>query len=351
MILKYIFLFYITFFSGIYFAHTILVTGGSGFIGTHLVEKLLEQNYTVIVDNFYAKTKNIVKKYDILKKLKMKELQKKYSDRLISYTVNITDKKSLENIFENHSIDVVCHLAATGGVRSSIEDPVFCLTTNLVGTVHLFECMKKYSVSHCILASSSSVYGQSEEKLFCETQMTDRQANPYAVSKKAIELLAYTYYYLYNIQTTCLRFFSVYGPYGRTDMAPFLFMDAIAHTRPITIMGDGSAMRDFIYVDDAVNGILQAINKPLGYEIINLGGGKGIILKDFITMIEKIVGQKAVIHYSPSSPTEALFTFASIEKAQSLLNYIPKTNIEIGIQKMYEWYQKEREIQEQLNKK
>ena len=167
MIFKYIFLFYIGSSLGMNLGSTVLITGGTGFIGTHLVEKLLEQNHKVIVDNFDTSSNTNVKKYTVLKKLKMKNLQEQYPDLLTTYSVDITNKKALENIFSQYKIDVVCHLAGIGSVRSSIDDPVSCLTTNLIGTVHLFECMRKYAVHRCVFASSSSVYGLSEEKIFC----------------------------------------------------------------------------------------------------------------------------------------------------------------------------------------
>jgi UDP-glucuronate 4-epimerase len=345
MMFKYVCLAYIgLFWSGIAYTQTILVTGGAGFIGAHLVERLLNQNKVIIVDNFYMARDGNAKRYDVLKKLKIQNLQEKYPESLVIYSVDISDRVALEDIFKRHKIDIVCHLAAAPGVRLSIEDPALCFSTNLMGTLNLFECMRQYEVLRCIFASSSSVYGQSRQDQFYETQSTDRQINPYAVSKKSAELLAYTYYYLYGIQTTCLRFFSVYGPYGRFDMAAFLFMDAIAHDRPITLIGDGSAIRDFTYINDIVDGILQAIDKPLGYEIINLGSGDIVTLKDFVKTMEKVMGKKAVIRHAPSNPADALFTHSSIKRAKNLLDYQPRTDVEQGLTEMYEWYKQEQTI-------
>jgi UDP-glucuronate 4-epimerase len=321
---------------------TVLVTGGAGFIGGHVVQKLLERHDTVIVvDNFFISKDKHAKNYDALKRIKIENLQKKYPDTLLVHRVDITDKEALESVFQTYAIDAVCHLGAMGGVRYSQQDPDLYLKTNVIGTSNLFECMKKHKLSRCVLASSSSVYGETAQKVFHETQNTDRHTSTYAVTKKTTELLAYVYYHLHGIQTTCLRFFTVYGPNGRFDMAPFIFMDAIAQERPITVLGDGSAVRDFTFVDDIVNGIVQSIDIPLGYEIINLSSADSITVIDFITEIEKVVGKKAIIQYQPSSRADVSFTHASIEKAQRLLGYAPLIGIKEGLQKMYEWYQSE----------
>jgi UDP-glucuronate 4-epimerase len=330
---------------------TVLVTGGAGFIGGHVVQKLLERQDKVIViqkpsdfpdtDNFFTSHEKHAKEYSALKRSKVDNLQKKYSGELIIHSVDIIDKEALETVFQTYAIDVVCHLGAIVGVRYSLQDPDLYLKTNVIGTSNLFECMKKYSVSRCVLASSSSVYGESTQKIFYETQDTDRHTSLYAVSKKTTELLAYVYYHLHDIETTCLRFFTVYGPYSCFDMAPFLFMDAIAQERPITVLGDGLAVRDFSFIDDIVDGIIKAIDIPLGYEIINISSPDSVTVMAFIGAIEKAVGKKAIIQYKPSNRSDVSFTHASIEKAQNLLGYTSSVGLTEGLQKMYDWYKSE----------
>ncbi|HEX4069033.1 MAG TPA: NAD-dependent epimerase/dehydratase family protein, partial [Candidatus Babeliales bacterium] len=189
--------------------------------------------------------------------------------------------------------------------------------------------------------SSSSVYGVREDGPFCESDSVDKQSSPYGMTKRAGELLAYVYHHLFNISITNLRFFTVYGPRGRTDMAPFIFMDAIYHHRPITVYGDGSAIRDFTFVDDIVQGIIKAIDNPLGYEIINIGCGNPIVLNDFVAIIEDILQKKASIEYVSTFSGDVPKTHAAIQKAQKLFNYIPYTSLRNGLEKMFEWYTKE----------
>ena len=200
---------------------------------------------------------------------------------------------------------------------------------------------RKCGIQHIVSASSSSVYGVRENGSFCESDTVDKQSSPYGMTKRAGELLAYVYYYLFGISITNLRFFTVYGPRGRMDMAPFIFMDAIHNNRPIIVYGDGSAIRDFTYVDDIVQGIIKAIDTPMGYEIVNIGRGEPIILRDFIEVIETVVQEKAHIEYVPNFAGDVPKTHASIEKAQQLLHYTPQFSIRYGLEKMYEWYKNE----------
>ena len=189
--------------------------------------------------------------------------------------------------------DVICHLAARAGVRSSITDPHEYFRTNNDGTLVVFEAARKYGIQHVVAASSSSVYGVREDGPFRETDSVDKQSSPYGMTKRAGELLAYVYHHLFGVSITNLRFFTVYGPRGRTDMAPFIFMDAIHNHRPITVYGDGSAIRDFTYVDDIVQGVISAIDTPAGYQIINIGRGEPILLNDFVSAIENDCAKKS----------------------------------------------------------
>jgi UDP-glucuronate 4-epimerase len=314
----------------------VLLTGGAGFIGSHVAEALLKKGYTVIiVDNLHPY-------YDPrLKKANIAHIIDTYKEQLKFYQVNICDKKTLSDIFAHERPSYICHLAACAGVRASIEDPAFYIDTNIQGTLTILELAKQYLVKNCVIASSSSVYGQSKEVPFTESNTATMPCSPYAVSKRASELLSYTYHYLYDIPCTCLRFFTVYGPRGRPDMAPFLFLDAIYQKKPIKQFGNGMAIRDFTYIDDIVNGILQALEKPLGFEIINLGRGEPILLKDFISTIETVTGKKAIIEQTDSFAGDVSITHADITKAQVLLGYQPKVSVREGIQKMFDWYMTE----------
>ena len=314
----------------------VVVTGGAGFIGSHVVEELLQRgDKVIIIDNFNDY-------YD--PKLKHKNIQEVQqidtNNALHVYNVDICDKQKLNEIFSQEQPDIICHLAAYAGVRKSIKEPELYLQTNIIGTLHILEMAHIHNINHVVLASSSSVYGECRDVPFKEDNVQDKQSSPYGMSKRAAELLAYTYYHLYNISCTCLRFFTVYGPRGRVDMAPFIFLDAICQEKPITVFGDGSAIRDFTYIGDIVDGIIRSINKPLGYEILNLGRGEPIVLHDFIQTIEKVVGKKAIIKYTPGFAGDVPITHADVSKAQRLLGYAPKMSVDEGMCKMLEWYLK-----------
>lgn len=313
--------------------NTVLLTGGAGFIGSHVAEALLKKGHSVIiVDNLHPY-------YDLrLKRANIADIVSTYKDHLKFYQTSICDKKALDKIFARERPSYICHLAACAGVRASIEDPALYIDTNIQGTLTLLELAKQYPVKNCVIASSSSVYGQSKKVPFVESDVVDMPCSPYAMSKRAGELLSYTYHYLYNIPCTCLRFFTVYGPRGRPDMAPFLFLDAIYQQKPIKQFGNGMAIRDFTYIDDIVNGIVQALDRPLGFEIINLGRGEPVVLKDFIATIEVITGKKAIIEETSAFAGDVSITHADIKKAQALLGYQPKISVQEGIQKMFDWY-------------
>jgi len=273
------------------------------------------------------------------KRANLKRLQKAhYSDLLSVYIQDICDKHALEKIVSQNHIDAVCHLAACAGVRASVEDPELYIRTNIIGTLHIFELAKKYNISHLAIASSSSVYGNCLDAPFSETYKADLPCSPYAMTKRADELLAYTYHYLYNISCTCLRFFTVYGPSGRPDMAPFKFIDLIYNGRTIQQYGDGNSMRDFTYVGDIADGIVRAIDTPIGYEIINLGRGEPVSLGDFIDTLQEVMNKKTIIEVVPQPKSDVDITHADITKARILLGYNPKVSLKEGLQKMYDWY-------------
>jgi len=318
---------------------TILITGGAGFIGATLTEKLIERKDTVIVvDNFVSLAGAKAQEYNGQKRKRIAQLQIDHLDRLHVYENSITDMQALDVVFSRHAIDVVCHLAAHAGVRASVENPQKFVDTNITGTINVLEMIKKYKIAHCVLASSSSVYGDTDQLPFTEDQMTDTQTSVYGVTKKSLELMAQVYTRQYGFSATCLRFFTVYGPYGRFDMAPFIFMDAIHNEKPITIYGDGMVVRDFTYVDDIVDGIIRALDTPLGFQIVNLGTTNTIVLNDFIVLLECLIGKDAQKIYKDAMQADVRMTWADVTKAQHLLGYEPSANLISGLQKMYEWY-------------
>jgi len=309
----------------------ILVTGAAGFIGSHTTKKLLELGYSVVgVDNFNdyydpkAKERNIEKFLD--------------NPGFKLYREDIGNFPKMAEIFKEEKFDKVCHLAARAGVRPSIIDPFLYEEVNVKGTLNMLELSRINEIKNFVFASSSSVYGNNEKIPFSETDNVDFPISPYAATKKACELLAYTYHHLYSLKCTGLRFFTVYGPCGRPDMAPFLFVDAIFQGREFKRFGDGTAKRDFTYIDDIVSGIVSALEKNLGYEIINLGNNKPVEINYFISLIEKLVDKKAAIKEYPKQPGDVDITYADIGKAQKLLDYSPKTSIEEGMRMFVEWY-------------
>lgn len=333
------FIFFIIFsvFSPILYAKKILLTGGAGFIGSHVAQKLLERGDSVIIiDNLNDAYDQRIKEHN-LHLVKSSDIHNK----LLIHKIDICDSDAVTALCNAEKPDVICHLAARAGVRTSINDPYEYFRTNNDGTLVIFESARQSNVKHIVSASSSSVYGVREDGPFRESDAADQQSSPYGMTKRAGELLAYVYYHLYGISITNLRFFTVYGPRGRVDMAPFIFMDAIYHQKPITVYGDGTAIRDFTYVDDIVQGIIKAIDTPSGYQIVNIARGEPIVLRDFVVAIENILQKKADVEYAPTFSGDVPKTHASIEKAQRLFNYTPQISIQYGLEKMYEWYKNE----------
>lgn len=313
----------------------VLVTGGAGFIGSNVAEYLLSRgDDVVIVDemNDY---------YDVkIKESNLRLLQDSYPEegRLKIYRGDICDKGLMERIFSVEQPKWVCHMAARAGVRPSIKDPFVYIHSNIKGTTQLMELSNKYGIENFVFASSSSVYGGSKSTFFSEDENVDNPVSPYAASKKACELLAYTYHHLYKLNITGLRFFTVYGPRGRPDMAPFKFTDRIYRGVEMQQFGDGSSSRDYTYISDIVDGVVRSIDRPYAYQIFNLGKGDGTSLKKFIELVQKNVGKKAIIKVLPDQPGDVPYTCADVAKAKHLLGYESKITFEEGIKRTVDWY-------------
>lgn len=309
----------------------ILVTGSAGFIGFHLSKKLLTEGREVVgIDN-------INDYYDPnLKKERLKVLSS--YNNFTFYHKDICDFPALEQIFKKHDIEKVCHLAAQAGVRYSLINPFAYQKSNLEGFLNVIEVSKRVRVKNFVYASSSSVYGNSRKLPFSVKDNVDKPISIYAATKRSNELMAYSYSYLYELPCIGLRFFTAYGPYGRPDMALFIFTKRILNDKPIDVYNFGKMKRDFTYIDDVVSGIVSALNKNYRYEIFNLGNHKSIDLMDFIHIIESNIGKKARINYLPLQPGDIPETFADIKDSQEKLDFYPKTPIEEGIKKFFDWY-------------
>lgn len=312
----------------------ILVTGSAGFIGYRVCQKLLDAGFSVVgVDNMNNYYDIRLKQY----RLNLLNAQKNFT----FYRADIENRAALDKlIFENHNIDVIINMAARAGVRASVENPFIYYSTNVTGTLNLLELAKKYNIKKFILASTSSLYA-GQKMPFSEELPVNTPISPYAASKKAAEIMAFTYHYLYDTDITVFRFFTVYGPAGRPDMSITRFVKWIYEGEPVVIFGDGSQTRDFTYVDDIADGVIKGI-KPLGYEIINLGGGmKPVSLNKTVELIEKFSDRKARCIYKAWNKTDIKSTQASIEKARRLLGWQPQISFEDGIKKTVDWYAKQ----------
>ncbi len=308
-----------------------LVTGVAGFIASKVAEILLDAGHAVVgVDNLNDA-------YDVrLKKWRLGQLQARSGFEF--HLLDVTDRASIEDVvFSKHRFNAVINLAARAGVRQSVENPWVYVDTNVTGTLNLLEMCKLRDVNKFVLASTSSLYGKDNPMPYREDANTDHPLSPYAASKKAAEALCYTYHYLYDIDVTVFRYFTVYGPAGRPDMSLFRFVQWISEGRPVTIFGDGKQSRDFTYVDDIARGTVAGL-KPLGYEVINLGSDTPVVLMDAVRLIERLVGKKAVLDFKPRHPADVLATWADIGKAEKLLGWRPEVSFEEGAESLVEWY-------------
>jgi UDP-glucuronate 4-epimerase len=312
----------------------LLVTGGAGFIGSHLTERLLKEGHRVMVldnfDEFYDPA------------LKRRNLRRALQDskfRLIEG--DLRDPGLLDKIFREEKIDGVTHLAARAGVRPSIQHPLLYAEVNIRGTLNLLEACKQHGIKRLVFASSSSVYGNNPKVPFAESDAVDNPISPYAATKKAGELLCHTYHHLYGLHIACLRYFTVYGPRQRPEMAIHQFTRLICEGKTVPLFGDGSSRRDYTYIDDAVAGTMGALFRSTGYEIYNIGESQTISLIELIQTLEQRVGKKALIEYLPAQPGDVDRTYADIRKASEGLGYRPQTKIQEGLSRFVRWYLEE----------
>jgi UDP-glucuronate 4-epimerase len=326
----------------------ILVTGAAGFIGFHLSKRLLAENFHVIgVDNLNDY-------YDVrLKKERLKLLESNMNFKF--YQTDLADQESLNQIFKDHSIPIVINLAAQAGVRYSISHPHSYVHSNLVGYVNILEACRHFQVEHLLYASSSSVYGANTKTPFSTQDSVDHPVSIYAATKKANELMAHTYSHLFNIPTTGLRFFTVYGPWGRPDMAYYSFTKDIIVGNTIQVYNNGDMLRDFTFIDDIVEGIVKLLDHPplpdsnrsldpstshAPYKIYNIGNNSPVRLMDFINTLEKLIGKKANIEFLPMQPGDVKETYADITDLQKAAGFSPATPLEIGLGHFVDWYKK-----------
>lgn len=318
----------------------VLITGAAGFIGFHLSKKLLENSFEIIgIDNLNDY-------YDVDLKKDRLNILKKYNNFYFEL-LDISDKEKLENLFKSHEFDIVINLAAQAGVRYSIDHPDCYIKSNIIGFYNILECCRNYKPEHLLFASSSSVYGKNKKVPYEESDKVDTPVSLYAATKKSDELLAYAYSNLYNIPVTGLRFFTVYGPYGRPDMAYFSFTKKIMNDEVIKVFNNGDMYRDFTYIDDIVEGIYKLIEKIPGtdehnvkYKIFNIGNNKPVKIIDFINILEKYIGKEAKKEYLPMQPGDVYETYASVEELQKEIAFSPNTSIEEGLKKFVDWYKK-----------
>jgi UDP-glucuronate 4-epimerase len=313
----------------------VLVTGGAGFIGSHVSKALLEQGHTVAIlddlNDFYSPV------------LKQENLDSLSAFGAVDfYCGDLGDPDFVHSVFVACQPEIVIHLAARAGVRPSLESPLLYEYTNVRGTLNLLEEARRTGLKRFVFASSSSVYGIADQVPFREDDATLMPISPYAATKIAAEKLCYTYSHLYGIPVVCLRFFTVYGPRQRPDLAIQKFIERMDAGRPITMFGDGSMGRDYTYVDDTVAGVMAALTFDSPFEIFNLGNSHPILLRDMVREIEQAVGKRALVDHLPEQPGDVPITFADIEKARKLLGYSPQTPFSEGVARQVEWYRSRR---------
>ena len=309
----------------------VLVTGAAGFIGSHLAEKLSQRGDEVVgLDNFNDY-------YDPRRKRANQRRLERYPN-FCMIEVDIRDRQGMFDLFAREQFDAVAHLAAMAGVRNAVAHPDLYVEVDYNGTQHLMDAARAAGVGNFVFASTSSVYGDTKQIPFVESDSCDRPLQPYAAAKRAAEILGYTYHHLFGLNFTAVRFFTVYGPNGRPDMMAYLVADSITKGVEIPLYEGGEMYRDWTFVDDITNGVVAAVDRPLGYEVINLGRGELVRLGDFVSIMESLAGRKARLRPAPKLAADVLRTYADIGKARALLDYNPQISVEEGVTRFWEWY-------------
>lgn len=313
-------------------AKTILVTGAAGFIGSHTARRLIERGDRVVgIDNFNDY-------YDPAKKRANVKALESLDGDFEMVEADIRDRRALESLFARHPFSAIAHLAAMAGVRVSVENPWLYYDVNVTGTLNLVDWAIRSGRPNFVFASTSSAYGRTEKIPFVESDPADRPLAPYPASKRAAELLGHSYHHLHGLDFTALRFFTVYGPGGRPDMMAYLVLDSMRTQKQMPLFNGGQMYRDWTYVDDIVSGIESALDRRLGYEIINLGRGEPVYLKDFVDELAQLTGKSANFEAQPMMAADISYTYADIDKARRLLDYAPQTSVREGVRQFYEWY-------------
>jgi len=314
-----------------------LITGAAGFIGARTSEALIEQGHTVVgIDNLNDAYDPRMKEY------RLKKLQALSGFEFVRDDISDRGILHRQASIANCKFDGVINLAARAGVRFSVENPWAFLESNVIGTLNMLEVCRQFGCKKFILASTSSIYGENPPYPTPETASSSEPMQPYAASKKGAEALAYSYHHLYDIDVTVLRFFTVYGPAGRPDLAIFRFAQWIAEDRPVRVNGDGEQSRGFTFIDDIASGIIAAL-KPVGYEIINLGGHEVITINNLIVLIEEALNKKATVEYGPPNLADMFTNWADVSKAREMLGWSPQVNLRDGLKRLIDWYNAERE--------
>jgi UDP-glucuronate 4-epimerase len=309
----------------------VLITGAAGFIGSHVVERLLRRGDVVVgVDNFNTYYDPAVKRRNVAAALE--------NDSYSIHEVDICDGPAIFELFEKTMPDVVVHLAARAGVRPSLQDPNLYNRVNILGTQHILDACREVNPSHLVAASSSSVYGGITEVPFTESMDISRTISPYAATKRMNELMAHVYSHVYGLNITMLRFFTVYGPRQRPDMAIYKFTKLITDGTPVPMFGDGTTARDYTYIDDIVDGVVKAIDSPFRYEIFNLGEHHTTTLRDLIDMVARHVGKPPTIEQQPLQPGDVTITYADVDHARDLIGYQPSVGMEEGVRRFVDWF-------------
>jgi len=314
----------------------ILVTGGAGFIGSHVSERLLRRGDAVVaLDNFNDS-------YSPARKRANAAILAAYPNARV-VEADIRDSETIDALFAHEKFDRIVHIAAMANVRYSLKQPALVVDVNIMGTRNLLEAARTHGVQHFVFASTSSVYGRTDKIPFVETDPTDQPLAPYPATKKAGEVLAYAYHIAYGLKCRVLRFFNVYGPRGRPDMAPYMFTEHVLRGEPITLFDEGRPQRDWTYIDDTAAGVIAALDADFDCEIFNLGRGQPVVLNEFVRIIESLTGRQAITQPAPLPDTEPLITYSDTSKAARLLDYHPTVSLADGLSRFWEWYKENAE--------